>query len=328
MKGIETVKFGGPEVLEYHELPEPVPGADQVLIEVRGASVNFADTQARTGKYHLGRKPPYIPGIDVAGIVLETGSEVNTVQPGDHVIAFPLSGSYAEKTIASENLTFVIPETIDFKTAAACPIVAGTVTHMLTQIGCIKPSESLLVHGAGGGVGTTALQIAKYLGVTNITGSVSSPWKKEKLREIGANWVIDYSSENYVEEINEITGGKGVDVILNPLAGDTVSRDLQCLAPFGRLILFGKLNAGSTRISPSDLYTTNKSVIGFSFGHYRRFKPEKVNKTMNLVIEMLHNKHIEMQIGKCLALEHAAEAHRFIEKRKVFGKVVLLPDVG
>jgi len=324
MKGIEVTRFGGPEVLEFKEIADPIFAADQVLIEVHGASVNFADTQARTGKYHLGKKPPYIPGIDVAGVVLECGAEVTTTKPGDHVIAFPQSGSYAEKAVASENLTFVIPDSIDFKVAAACPIVAGTVTHMLTQIGCIDSSESLLVHAAGGGVGSTALQIAKYLGITNIIGSTSSHWKKDRLIEKGADAVIDYS-DDYVEKTNELTGGKGVDVILNPLGGETITRDLQCLAPFGRLILFGKLNEGSAQLSPADLYTTNKSVLGFSFGHYRRFRPEKVNDTMNLVIDLLKNKLIDLQIGACLPLEGAEDAHRAIETREVFGKVVLLP---
>ena len=324
MKGIEVTRFGGPEVLEFKEIAAPIAGTDQVLIEVRGASVNFADTQARTGKYHLGKKPPYIPGIDVAGIVLECGADVTTIKPGDHVIAFPLSGSYAEKAVANQNLTFVIPDSIDFKVAAACPIVAGTVTHMLTQIGCIESSESLLVHAAAGGVGSTALQIAKYLGITNITGSTSSPWKKDRIIETGADAVIDYS-DDYREKINELTGGKGVDVILNPLGGETISRDLQCLAPFGRLILFGKLNEGLMPLSPADLYTTNKSVIGFSFGHYRRFRPDEVNDTMKLVIDLLKNKLIDVQIGACFPLEGAEDAHRAIEHREIFGKIVLLP---
>lgn len=325
MKGIEVRQYGGPDVLEYREIPDPVPAADQVLIGVEGASVNAADIQARSGRYHLGKKPPYIPGIDVAGIVLQTGSSVKSIHPGDHVIAFPHAGSYAEKAIATESLTFAIPPSIDLKTAAACPIVAGTVTHMLTQIAAISPAERLLVHGAGGGVGTTALQIARYLGVRQIIGSVSSPWKKEKLESIGADAVIDYSTDHYIEEIMELTAGGGIDVILNPLGGDTLTRDLQCLAPFGRLILFGKLNDGLTPVSPADLYPANKSLLGFSFGHFRRFRPEKVRETMRLVVDLLFNNHIKMQIGKCFPLARAAEAHRALEKREIFGKVVLLP---
>ncbi len=326
MKGIQVTRLGGPEVLEYKDLPDPVPELHQVLIEVRGASVNFADTKARSGGYHLARKPPFIPGLDVAGVVLEVGSGVTGIQQGDHVIAFPASGSYAEKAVANQELTFVIPEGVDFISASAAALVTGTVTHMLTHIARIEAHESLLVHAAAGGVGTTALQVAKAFGVSRVFGSIGSPWKEDHVRKMGADGVVDYSSKNYADAINSMTEGRGVDVILSPLGGATVEQDLQCLAPFGRLVLFGEMNDEPACLPPDGLYTTNRSILGCSFGHYRRFRPGQVRETMSLVIDLLVNKKIEVFIGKCLPLEQAAQAHHLLEERKSLGKVVLVPE--
>lgn len=325
MNGIIVKNFGSSDVLEYSELPDPVPGDDQVLIEVRGASINNADIQARSGKYHLGKNLPYTPGIDVAGVVKSTGPGVKTVKRGDHVIAFPLSGSYSEMAIAEEHLTFVIPPEIDFKVASAIPIVAGTVTHMLTEIVRITPGESLLVHGAGGGVGTTAIQIAKSLGIRQIIGSVGSPRKGEYVKKIGADATIDYENADYPTLVNHLTNGSGVDVILNPIGGSTLERDVQCLAPFGRLISFGKLKDTSAAVSPEILYTTNRSIIGFSFGHYRKLRPDRISQTMKRVITMVKKNQLTMVIDSCFELKEAAAAHHHLESRKAVGKVLLFP---
>ena len=325
MKGIIVKNFGSSDVLEYSELPDPVPGDNQVLIEVHGASINSADIQARSGKYHLGKNLPYTPGIDVAGVVKSTGPGVKTVKRGAHVIAFPLSGSYSEMAIAEEHLTFVIPPEIDFKVASAIPIVAGTVTHMLTEIARITPEESLLVHGAGGGVGTTAIQIAKSLGIRQIIGSVGSPRKGEYVKKIGADATIDYENADYPTLVNHLTDGSGVDVILNPIGGSTLERDVQCLAPFGRLISFGKLKDKPGAVSPEILYTTNRSIIGFSFGHYRKLRPDLISQTMQRVITMVKKNQLTMVIDSCFELKEAAAAHHYLESRKAVGKVLLFP---
>lgn len=326
MKGIQVSRFGGSEVLEYRELPDPVPGSDQVLIQVRGASVNFADTRARSGAYHLGKKPPFIPGLDIAGVVIEVGTDVTQVKKGDHVIAFPASGSYAEKAVASQELTFVIPETLSFIKASAAALVAGTVTHMLRHLARIEEHESLLVHAAAGGVGTTALQVAKAFGVSRVIGSIGSPWKEDHVRKMGADGVVDYSSETYAQDVNELTENKGVDVILNPIGGVTIERDLQCLAPFGRLVLFGELGGAPGNLPPGGLYTANKSILGSSFGHYRRFKPAVVRETMGAVIAMLNDGKVDVFVNKCFRLKEAPQAHQFLEDRQSLGKVVLVPD--
>lgn len=326
MKGIIVNKYGGSDVLEYVDLREPIPEESQVLIEVHGASVNYADIKARKGDYHLGRALPFIPGLDVAGVVLDVGSEVTEIKPGDHVIAFPLTGSYAEQVVASHSLTYVIPNSVDLRKAAATTLVAGTATHMLRNLARIQASESLLVHTAAGGVGTTALKVAKALGVKQIFGSVGSSWKEAHVKKIGAIDVVDYNSETYPLVIRELTGDKGVDVILNPLGGLTIEKDLDCLASFGRLVVFGELSNQANNLSPNALYPANKTIIGSSFGHYRKHRPDIVRKTMAMVIQMLVDEQIDMSVETCFSLQHASQAHQLLEDKKALGKVVLVPE--
>lgn len=325
MRAILVTRFGVPEVMEYRDLPDPIPESNQVLIEVRGASVNFADIKARSGDYHLGKKPPFVPGLDIAGVVLEVGSDVTGIEQGDHVIAFPASGSYAEKAVANQELTYVIPQSLDFIRASAAALAAGTVTHMLMHIAKIEAHESLLVHAAAGGVGTIALQVAKALGISQIFGSIGSPWKEAHVTEMGAIGVVDYKSETYSQDINDLTDNQGVDVILNPLGGVTVERDLECLAPFGRLVTFGELCDGATMIPQGSLYTGNKSILGSSFGHYRKNRPNVVRETMVKVIDLLASDRLDACGNTCFPLEQAPQAHQLLEDRKVLGKVVLIP---
>lgn len=325
MKGITVQSFGSPDVLNYTTLPDPVAGENEILIEVRGASINSADIQARSGKYHLGKNLPFTPGIDVAGVAASVGQKVKTIKKGDHVIAFPSTGSYAEQAVAQEHLCFVIPPEINFKAAAAVPIVAGTITHMLTEIARIQPGESILVHGASGGVGTTAIQVAKQCKAGKIFGSVGSLRKGTYVQDLGAEATVDYNDPDYSTQINQLTGGAGADVILNPIGGVTLERDLHCLAPFGRLISFGRLADVPGSISPETLYTTNRSVIGFSFGHFRKLRPAKISNTMERVIEMLRSEQLQMVIDSCYPLKEAARAHQHLESREAIGKVLLYP---
>ena len=326
MKGIIVKKFGGSDVLEYADLPDPIPEKSQVLIEVHGASVNYADVKARKGDYHLGRSLPFIPGLDVAGVVLDVGSEVAEIKPGDHVIAFPVAGSYAEQVIASRALTFVIPKSVDLKVAAATTLAAGTATHMLRNLARIQPSESLLVHTAAGGVGSTALKVAQALGVKRIYGSIGSSWKESHVKRMGAIEVVDYNSETYSKDLKMLTDHSGVDVILNPLGGPTIERDLDCLAPYGRLVVFGELKNQASNLVQNALYPANKTIIGSSFGHYRKYRPDIVRETMSLVIQMLVDQQIAMPVDTCFSLRQASRAHELLEDRKALGKVVLVPE--
>lgn len=322
MKAIVVTSHGGPEVLAWMEVPDPQPAATQVLIQVAAASVNYADIKARAGGYHLARKPPFIPGIDVAGTVLQTGREVTNFRPGDRVCAFPVTGSYAEKTVAEGNLTFAVPPSVTLGQAAALPVAAGAAYQMLVRAAGIGKGDSVLVHSAAGGVGTMALQMALHLGARIVIGSTGSPWKAERLVELGAHLVVDNRAAADVARILEATGGKGVDIILNPLGGASLSRDLECLAPHGRLVLFGGKGNG-LHLSPASIYPRNQSILGCSFGHLRKTRPDSAAKSMRGVLDLFQEKKIKTVIGARFPLSKAPDAHRYIESRQNIGKVLL-----
>jgi len=326
MRAAIVTKFGGPEVLELTEIQIPTPNSHQVLIRVHAASVNFADINARKGMYHLGKKPPFIPGIDCAGVVAAVGANVTNVDVNQKVVAFPATGSYAEFALAEENLVFPIPETLPYDLAASFPIVGGTSYHMLKKVAKLKQNETALIHTAGGGVGSTALNIAKYLRASMVIGATHSSWKETHIKKIGADAVVNLNSADLVDNINSLTGSKGVDVILNPIGGRTIEKDLECLAPFGRLVLFGNLAATNYSPKISSLFTLNQSILGFSFGHYRRYRPEEIQDTMDSVINLVAAGKIEMQIAKRIPLENVQQAHRLLENQEVLGKLILMND--
>lgn len=326
MRAAIVTKFGGPEVLELTEIQIPTPNSQQVLIRVHAASVNFADINARKGMYHLGKKPPYIPGIDCAGVVAAVGANVTNIDVNKKVVAFPATGSYAEFTLAEENLVFPIPEALPYDLAASFPIVGGTSYHMLKEVAGLKQNETALIHAAGGGVGSTALNIAKYLRASMVIGATHSSWKETHIKKMGADAVVNLNSADLVDNINSLTGSKGVDVILNPIGGRTIEKDLQCLAPFGRLVLFGNLAAANYSPTISSLFTLNQSILGFSFGHYRRYRPKDIQDTMDSVINLVTAGKIEMQIAKRIPLENVQQAHRLLENQEVLGKLILMND--
>lgn len=326
MKAAIVTRFGGPEVLELTEIQVPTPNSHQVLIRVHAASVNFADINARKGMYHLGKKPPFIPGIDCAGVVAAVGANVTGIDVDRKVVAFPATGSYAEFALAEENLVFPIPEALSYDLAASFPIAGGTSYHMLKEVAGLKQNETALIHAAGGGVGSTALSLARYLGASLVIGATRSRWKEAHIKKMGADAVVNLNSEDLVDNINSLTGSKGIDVILNPVGGRTIQTDLKCLAPFGRLVLFGNLAAADDGPTISSLFTRNQSILGFSFGHYRQFRPEDIQNTMGSVINLVAAGKIEMQIAKRIPLENVRQAHRLLENHEIFGKLILMND--
>jgi NADPH2:quinone reductase len=323
MKAILVETFGGPEVLAYRDLDDPEPQKNQVLIRVHSAGVNFADVKARMGGYHIKQPLPFIPGLDVAGTIAAVGPEVKTLKAGQRVVAFPQGGAYCELAIADAGLAFPIPDSIEDDTAAAFPVVAGTSYAMLARIAGLQAGQGLLLHSAAGGVGTTALQIARQLGAQPIVATVGSDGKKKFLEELGADAVFNYRSENYVEKTLALTDGRGVDVILNPLAGEILERDLRCLAPFGRLVCFGDAGGRPASIPSSQLQGSCRSVLGFSFGTLRRTRPQEVPGIMQAVIALLAEGKIRMMLSRQFPLAEAAEAHRHIESRSSMGKILL-----
>ncbi|KLA33676.1 quinone oxidoreductase family protein [Bacillus cereus] len=322
MKAIVVTSSGGPEVMKYIDVDVPVISDNQVLIRVVATSVNFADIKSRYGK--KGNKAlPFIPGIDAAGIVERVGSHVKNIHPGQRVIAFPQNGSYAEYVVANENLTFVLPHEVDFQTAAACPIVSFTSYNLLANVARLQEDETVLIHAAAGGIGTTAIQLAKLLGAGTVIGTVGNEAKSKIALDAGADYVICHQDVDFVEKVNELTNGEGVDVILDSISGTVSEKSLKCLAYYGRLVHFGNASGEIGYFQTKDLHASCRSILGFSFGTTRKKRPELLQETANEVFRYLRDGRLKMKAAKSFPLQDAGKAHEWVESRKSTGKVIL-----
>jgi NADPH2:quinone reductase len=323
MKAVVAASFGGPEVLEYTTLADPQPGPDEVLLQVHATSVNFADILARRGGKRSPKVPPFVPGLDLLGSVIEKGSGVQGLETGDRVIAFPHAGSYCEVAVARKALVFPIPDELDDSAAAGFPVAGCTAYRALTEAGRLRAGETVLVYGAAGGVGTYAIQMARVLGAATIIGVVGNAARARLVEGLGADVTLDRTQGEIASRVNELTDGKGVDVILNSVGGLTLDESFKCLAPFGRLVTFGITSGGYGTVSTELLHPSNRTLVGFSFGHIRKNRPETVASTVKSVLDLLVTGKIETVIGERFPLERAYQAHLWVENREGVGKALV-----
>lgn len=324
MNAMGLFEFGGPEVLKKIAAARPAPGNNQVLIRTQGVSVNFADIQTRKGSFHGGGAVfPIIPGLDAMGIIESVGADVKSLKKGQRVIAFPHTGSYAEYVLADETLAFPIPEEISFEQAAACPLVTFTSHMILNKIASLQSGETVVIHAAAGGIGTTAIQTAKSMGAGLIIGTVGDPEKIPQASLAGADAVICDKTEDFATKVNQLTGGKGADIILDSLGSTYTSRGMDCLAPYGRMVVFGNAAGAYGDINTKLLHSSCRSVLGYSSVTTRKQRPEWYGETAGAVIGLLASGKIHMKVSKVLDFEEAAKAHELIESRSVTGKIIL-----
>lgn len=323
MKAVIVSDFGGPSVLKYTDLEMPKMGAGQVLIRVVATSVNFADIMSRQGRYHSGSKPPFLPGLDAAGIIEGTGADVQNLHVGQRVIALLKQGSYSEYVVSDEQLTFPIPDEVNFETAAACPTVSFTSYKLLADVARVRPGETVLIHAAAGGIGTTAVQLARLLGAGKVIGTVGSDRKKAIVEEAGADAVINYQTQDFADEVNRLTAGKGADVILDSLSGVIAEKSLTCLAMYGRLVNFGSAGGETGHFKTTDLHASCRAVLGFSLGTTVRNRPGLLTEAAERLSEFLKAGRLKMKIGRHYSLKQAAEAQAWMESRQSTGKILL-----
>ncbi|MDP5275729.1 quinone oxidoreductase family protein [Chengkuizengella axinellae] len=322
MKAIIVSEYGLPETMKYIDLETPTIHSKQVLIRVEATSVNFADIKARYGRKGKGDLP-FIPGLDAAGVIEQVGTDVKHLKVGQRVIAFPKKGSYAEYVAADGNLTFAIPDNVDFHTAAACPIVSFTSYKLLADVARLREGETVLIHAAAGGIGTTAIQLAKILGAKQVIGMVGSYNKMEIAKRAGADHVICHEEEDFANKVRELTNGEGADVILDSISGKVTEKSLECLAYYGRIVHFGNSSGEIGNFKTQDLHSSCRSVLGFSLGTTRNKRPELLKETANQVMKYIADGSLEIVIGKRFKLEEAVEAHQWVESRRSTGKVLL-----
>lgn len=338
MRQVVTTKNGGVDVLRVEEKPDPKPKKGEALIRVRAAGLNFADILARQGLYPDGPAKPCVMGYEVAGVVEELGEGVNAALAGKSVVAMTRFGGQSEFVTVKATQMFQKPEQLTFEQAAAVPVNYLTAYALIVVMGSLREGESILIHNAGGGVGLAALDIAKKIGAE--TFGTASPAKHEFLRERGLDHPIDYRNQDWLPVLKQLTAGRGVELILDPIGGDHWKKSYAALRHTGRLGMFGVSSASANgikgkfklvkaaiqmpRFHPLGLLSKNRGVFGLNLGHMWH-EPEKVAIWMRGIMRGVEEGWVRPYVDRTFKFEDAGEAHKYIESRRNIGKVVLIP---
>jgi len=339
MRAIWIVGSGGPEALEVRETADPVPGPGQVRIRVRAAGLNFADVMAAQGLYPDAPRPPCVVGYEVAGVVDALGERTEGHALGGRVLAMTHFGGHADVVCVPVEQVLPLPDAMSFEEAAAIPVTYVTAYHMLFRVAGIRPGERVLVHMAAGGVGTAVLQLCGTVGDVEVFGTASAA-KHEVLRAEGCAHPIDYHATDYAAEVRRLTGGQGVDVVLDPLGGNDWRKGLKLLRPCGRLVAFGFANLASgprrrpahlatqvlgiPLLTPLQLMNQNKTVSGVNIGHLWG-QITVLCEELQAVLALWDQGKIKPRIDASYPFTQAAAAHSRILQRQNIGKIVLTP---
>jgi NADPH:quinone reductase-like Zn-dependent oxidoreductase len=341
MRALVVRQYGPPNVFELQQLPDPQPKAGEVLIRVKTIGVNFADLMQRMGIYPGSPKPPFVPGLEIAGVVekiAEGGKPVEgeTLRPGDAVMAFPDFGAYAEWAAVPAAQVHRLPPGMRFEDGAAIPANYLTAYHAMFTMGNLQPGDRILIHGAAGGVGIAAVQLAHTRDL--VIFGTAGPAKQEFLRKIGVHHALDYEKSDFVEVVRKYAPD-GVEMVMDPIGGKSFSRSFECLGPVGRLVVYG-FSAGASsdgkrsplrlaraylqtpRFHPLKLMEKNAAVIGVNLGRVRS-RGSLLRKELEDIFRLYADGKIKPVIAKTFLLERAAEAHQYIQDRKNIGKVIL-----
>jgi len=323
MRAVICRAWGAVEDLTIEDVPAPAPAADEVLIDVRVTSVNYADSLMVAGKYQTRPSFPFSPGLETAGVVARCGADVTRFKPGDRVMATLSWGGLAEQAVAKEGETFAIPDGMSFEEAGAFPIAYISSDVAIRWQGRLEASETLLVLGAAGGVGLTAVEIGKAMGARVIAGA-STPEKLAVAREHGADGLVNYATENLTERVMALTEDKGADVCFDPVGGELADAALSALGWGGRMLLVGFVG-GVQQIPANRLLVKNRSALGCSLRYYRWHAPDKLRRSVEALLAWYREGKLKPCISHRLPLEKTVEAITLLTARKAHGKVVVLP---
>ncbi|MGA2609157.1 MAG: NADPH:quinone reductase [Terriglobia bacterium] len=320
MKAIRVHEFGGPEVMKLEEVPNLAPGPGQVVVSVKAVGVNPVDSYIRAGTYAAKPPLPYTPGMDAAGTVEAVGEGVESVEVGERVyVAGTLRGAYAEQTLCDAWQVHRLPERVSFAQGAGVNVPYATAYRALYNRAHGQPAETVLVHGASGGVGIAAVQMARAGGLT-VIGTAGTEKGRKLVLEQGAHHVVDHRKEGYAEEIMALTNGRGVDVILEMLANVNLAKDLTLLALRGRVVVIG--NRGSIEINPRATMQRDLSILGLTLLNATK---EELVGIHAALIAGLESGTLNPVVGREMPLADAPRAHRAVMEPGAYGKIILIP---
>ena len=322
MRAVLCKAWGEPENLTVEEVHAPLPGADEVCLAVRACGINFGDVLMVQGKYQVKPAFPFTPGFEIAGEVLECGEGVTNCAPGDRVIGFPLHGGYAERALVPARGIVPIPEAMDFVSAAAFPVAYGTSHVALARCARLAAGETLLVMGAAGGVGLTAVEIGKAMGA-NVIAAAGGKDKLEVARAHGADHSIDYDSEDLRARVKALTDERGADVIYDPVGGDYFDTALRCLAWEGRILVIGFASGRIPEIPANRLLLKSAQAIGVYWGAYRQHDPAVIVESFATLMRWYAEGRLEPHVSHKFDIADVGQAMRMLLERKSTGKVVL-----
>ena len=322
MKAAVYYETGSPDVFRYEDVPDPVPGPGEILIDVAAVSIEGGDTLNRLGGELAGK--PHIVGYQAAGTVAAVGEGVDKFSPGDRVVTTGLNGSHAEKRVVPASFAWAVPDSLDIEPAACIPVAFGTAHDCLFEFGRLQPGETALIQAGAGGVGVAAIQMAKQAGA-RVLATASSDERLERLKELGLDDGINYATTDFVAECRRLTDGRGADVIVDSVGGATLQKSLAALAYRGRCVTVG--NAGRTvgdKLDVSGLGMNNQTLTGYFLGAELFFGTRAYAMVAGLIDDVAAGR-LKVVIDRTFPLADAAAAHAFIESRQAFGRVLLVP---
>ena len=322
MRALVCNAFGPPESLNLEQRRAPLPATGQVLVAVRAAGINFPDILMISGTYQVKTTPPFVPGNELAGIVEAVGKGVSRFAVGDHVIATPAGGAFAEKCVVNQHMCLPLPDKLSFEQGAGFTITYATSYHAFHQSTALKPGETILVLGAAGGVGTAAIEIARSLGA-KVIAAASSDEKLEFARQAGADELVNYSQVSLRDAVKELTGGKGVDVVFDPVGGELAQQALRSLAWHGRYLVIG-FACGEIPQFPANIALLKEaSIIGVWWGTWAENHPADAHTNMLELTAMVQADKLKPRVTETYSLDQYVAAFAAITNRRAKGKVVL-----
>ena len=324
MKAVQLSGFAGLDSLKLVEIDRPTPAKNEILIEVKAAGINFAELETILGRYPAPRPLPFTMGFEAAGIVADLGSGVTNLKVGDRITSIVLSGGYADYATADAQMAILIPQGVTFAEANAITIQGLSAYTLLKFAARLQPDESVLIQAAAGGVGLFLVQLAKSMGVKKVIALASTKEKLDLVKNLGADFAINYTEQDWVAQVQQASGSRGVDVVLEATSGEIGDKSFTLMAPFGRAVIYGAKNAHDSFPTEKvrQLIFKNQSVTGFNFPSLR---PEKIRESVPALLELINNGQVKLFASHVFGLANVRKAFEALSNRQTIGKVVLTP---